>query len=128
MIGNPALYYRAPEQLSGKPCFASDQYALAIMVYEWLCGDLPFHGNMWEIWHQHLHTDPPPLRTMRPEPHPHARKRRSQGIGEKPTRPLCEHSSLRSALARAGQTPTPQLMTMIRRRPLRYSLYHTHHQ
>src|SRR5947209_506096 len=30
--------YIAPEQLSGKPEFASDQYALGIMVYEWLCG------------------------------------------------------------------------------------------
>lgn len=30
--------YRAPEQLQGEPCAASDQYALAAMVYEWLGG------------------------------------------------------------------------------------------
>ncbi len=59
--------YMAPEQLRGKPCFASDQYALAVMVYEWLCGELPFRGNLWEIWYQHMHTDPPPLRVTRPE-------------------------------------------------------------
>jgi serine/threonine protein kinase len=35
------LPYMAPEQLQGKPCFASDQYALGIMVYEWLCGVRP---------------------------------------------------------------------------------------
>ena len=59
--------YMAPEQLRGKPCFASDQYALAVMAYEWLCGDLPFRGTMWEIWHHHLYTDPPPLHTLCPE-------------------------------------------------------------
>ncbi|WP_161977686.1 serine/threonine-protein kinase [Dictyobacter kobayashii] len=30
--------YAAPEQLMGKPKKASDQYSLAIMIYEWLCG------------------------------------------------------------------------------------------
>jgi serine/threonine protein kinase len=30
--------YTAPEQLRGKPSFASDQYALGIITYEWLCG------------------------------------------------------------------------------------------
>src|SRR5207249_11061498 len=33
------LAYMAPEQLQGKPRPASDQYALGIVVYEWLCGD-----------------------------------------------------------------------------------------
>src|SRR5262249_37320966 len=41
--------------------------ALAVMVYEWLCGDLPFRGTMWEIWHHHLYTAPPPLRTLCPQ-------------------------------------------------------------
>src|SRR5579884_3732117 len=30
--------YMAPEQLRGRPCLASDQYALGILTYEWLCG------------------------------------------------------------------------------------------
>src|SRR6266700_3382883 len=30
--------YMAPEQISGRPLPASDQYALGIVVYEWLCG------------------------------------------------------------------------------------------
>src|SRR5581483_11951619 len=32
------LPYIAPEQLQGKAVYASDQYSLAIMAYEWLCG------------------------------------------------------------------------------------------
>src|SRR5689334_15353041 len=35
------LPYMAPEQLQGHPCFASDQYSLAIVAYEWLCGRRP---------------------------------------------------------------------------------------
>ena len=36
--------YMAPEQLQGKPRPASDQYALGIVTYEWLCGERPFRG------------------------------------------------------------------------------------
>src|SRR2546427_195028 len=36
VVGTPA--YMAPEQFVGKPCPASDQYALAVVVYEWITG------------------------------------------------------------------------------------------
>jgi len=55
------MAYAAPEQLQGQPCMASDQYALAVMIYEWLCGTCPFTGPAHEIARQHLHTAPPPL-------------------------------------------------------------------
>jgi predicted ATPase/serine/threonine protein kinase/DNA-binding CsgD family transcriptional regulator len=55
------IAYMAPEQLKGHPSLASDQYALAIMVYEWLCGERPFSGSFSEIASQHLFTPPPPL-------------------------------------------------------------------
>jgi WD40 repeat protein/tRNA A-37 threonylcarbamoyl transferase component Bud32 len=53
--------YMAPEQLRGKPRPASDQYALGIVVYEWLSGDRPFHGSFTEMYSQHLLVPPPPL-------------------------------------------------------------------
>ena len=55
------LPYMAPEQIEGRPCEASDQYALAIVVYEWLTGTLPFIGSESEIIRQHLMATPPPL-------------------------------------------------------------------
>src|SRR6266487_2138616 len=55
------IAYMAPEQLQGKPRPASDQYALGVVVYEWLCGDRPFHGTPIELYSQHLFTPPPPL-------------------------------------------------------------------
>jgi serine/threonine protein kinase len=59
--------YIAPEQLRGKPVFASDQYSLAVVTYEWLCGKRPFEGKQWEVIQQHLSALPPPLREIAPE-------------------------------------------------------------
>ncbi len=55
------IAYMAPEQLRGKPRPASDQYALGIAVYEWVCGERPFHGTFAELYSQHLSVAPPPL-------------------------------------------------------------------
>jgi serine/threonine protein kinase len=55
------LAYMAPEQIQGKPVFASDQYALGVIVYEWLCGERPFNGGPLEIATQHLLAAPPSL-------------------------------------------------------------------
>ena len=54
--------YVAPEQLKGQACPASDQYAAAIMTYEWLCGKRPFLGNsQGGIIAEHLSMTPPPF-------------------------------------------------------------------
>jgi eukaryotic-like serine/threonine-protein kinase len=55
------LAYMAPEQLKGQPTAASDQYALAVMVYEWLCGEPPFSGSFPELAVQHTLAPPPSL-------------------------------------------------------------------
>jgi serine/threonine protein kinase len=57
------LPYAAPEQLRGKPGFASDQYSLAVIAYEWLCGHRPFEGEEVEIIMQHISSPPPRLRS-----------------------------------------------------------------
>ena len=54
--------YMAPEQIKGQPRPASDQYALAVIVYEWLVGVPPFQGSFIETSTQHLMTSPPSLR------------------------------------------------------------------
>src|SRR5581483_6203574 len=53
------ILYTAPEQLLGKPRRSSDQYALGVVVYEWLSGSWPFSGSFDEITQQHLFTPPP---------------------------------------------------------------------
>lgn len=59
--------YMAPEQTEGKARPASDQYSLAICVYEWLSGYLPFTGTSTiEIALKHQREQPPPLNKSNP--------------------------------------------------------------
>ncbi len=58
--------YMAPEQFRGKAVFASDQYALAVLAYEWLCGVRPFDGSPLSLEYQHGNVAPPPLREQDP--------------------------------------------------------------
>ncbi len=60
------LPYMAPEQLRGKPVFASDQYSLGIVAYEWLCGQAPFLGGDAQVIMQHISSPPPRLRSKNP--------------------------------------------------------------
>lgn len=55
------LPYMAPEHIRGKARSASDQYSLGIMVYELLCGELPFNGEVLQLMYQHFEEPPPPL-------------------------------------------------------------------
>lgn len=59
--------YMAPETFQGKLEKASDQYAIGIMIYSWLCGKLPFtQGNFMQIGYQHTHEPVPLLREQVP--------------------------------------------------------------
>ncbi len=58
--------YMAPEQFMGKARPASDQYALAIVIYEWICGSSPFSGDIAELFYQHTQVAPPPLHLKAP--------------------------------------------------------------
>jgi serine/threonine protein kinase len=62
--GTPA--YVAPEQWEGHPGPATDQYALAVMIYELLTGDVPFWGTQEEVMHQHLYVRPQPPGEVNP--------------------------------------------------------------
>jgi serine/threonine protein kinase len=62
-----SIAYTAPERLSGHPCPASDQYALGLVVYEWLSGDHPFHGSFAEIAARQTLISPRSLRESVPD-------------------------------------------------------------
>jgi eukaryotic-like serine/threonine-protein kinase len=59
--------YMAPEQEGGEPCPASDQYAYATMVFEWLTGYWPFYGDARELAWQRRHLSAPSIRDLVPE-------------------------------------------------------------
>ena len=92
--GAGTALYISPEQLQGKPTFASDQYSLGIVTYEWLCGKRPFEGNYWVLINQHMHVDPVPLRQICPELPCCRGNRGTQSTGKGPTAAFCERASL----------------------------------
>ncbi len=61
------ISYMAPEQIQSQPIFNSDQYALAVVVYEWLSGTRPFSGSFTEVAVKHTLVPPPSLRERRPD-------------------------------------------------------------
>lgn len=64
IAGTPV--YMAPEQMTGHPSRASDQYALGIVIYEWLSGIPPFQGSSMEVITQQISAPPRSLREMIP--------------------------------------------------------------
>jgi serine/threonine protein kinase len=62
--GTPA--YMAPEQWSGHPVPASDQYGLAVMAYELLTGRQPFQGTYEQVMYQHFSVEPLPPSRLNP--------------------------------------------------------------
>jgi len=58
--------YMAPEQWEGQPVPASDQYSLAVMIYQLLTGRPPFSGGPGQMMYQHFNVSPPPPSTINP--------------------------------------------------------------
>lgn len=68
ILGTPLTM--APEQILGRPVDArTDIYALGLLAYELLTGELPFRGeDLVEIEEMHLWVEPPPLSERAPVP------------------------------------------------------------
>src|SRR5579875_28307 len=62
-----SIAYTAPESLQGKMQPASDQYSLAVIVYELLAGEVPFSKSYFATAQEHLNAPPPSLRAKVPD-------------------------------------------------------------
>lgn len=101
------MAYMAPEQIQGKPRPASDQYALGIVVYEWLSGERPFHGSFTEIVAQHLTTPPIPLRERIPSISQSIQEVVMIALSKDPKERFASVQAFANALERASQSDAP---------------------
>jgi serine/threonine protein kinase len=97
--------YLAPEQLQGKPRPASDQYALGVVVYEWLCGKRPFSGSPIEIAMQHLSIPPPSSREQVPDLSPAIEEAVLRALAKEPEQRFTRVQDFAIALEHASQVP-----------------------
>jgi serine/threonine protein kinase len=101
--------YAAPEQLRGKPVPASDQYALGVLVYEWLSGHPPFHGSPLEVAIQQVLSPPPPLHEQLPEIAPAVEQVVLTALSKEPKARFGSMRALATALEQAIQSAPPVL-------------------
>jgi len=97
------LAYMAPEQLQGKPRPATDQYALGVIVYEWLSGERPFKGFFIEVASQHMIAIPPPLREKVPAISPEIEQVIQTALAKDPAQRFPSVQMFASAFEAAGQ-------------------------
>ena len=97
------LPYMAPEQFQGLPRPASDQYALGIVVYEWLTGTRPFAGTIVEIAMQHHLKTPPPLREKVPTLSPDVEQVVLTALAKEPKERFASITAFADALQQASE-------------------------
>lgn len=97
------VVYAAPEQLQGKPRRSSDQYALGVVVYEWLTGEWPFTGSFTEVARQHMLVPPPGLCEKNSAISPAVEKVVLKALAKDATKRFANVQQFADALQRAGQ-------------------------
>lgn len=104
------VFYMAPEQLQGRPRPASDQYALGVIAYEWLCGTLPFTGSAFmEIAFHQMQSPPPPLYSRNPNISPAIEEVIMRALAKEPSARFEHIQAFAQALEAACYTSSPSI-------------------
>lgn len=98
------IAYMAPEQLQGRAVPASDQYALGIVIYEWVCGERPFQGSFPEIASQHILAAPVSLRVRVPALSPAIDEVVQRALAKTPQQRFANVQAFAQALEQATQS------------------------
>jgi serine/threonine protein kinase len=115
IVGTPL--YMSPEQILGKPLDGrSDQYSLAVIIYEMLGGQPPFSPtNTAALYHQQLNVMPPLVTHLNPQLPPAIAAVLHRALAKEPSQ---RFNSI-TEFAQALQSPTEADMTLPTPQPRR---------
>jgi serine/threonine protein kinase len=102
--------YSSPEQIQGKASYASDQYALGIILYEWLTGELPFRGSFFEVCSQHLFKPAPSLLNKLPNLPPTIEQVYQRAVAKDSQQRFARVEDFAQALEMAGRGDDPTVL------------------
>ena len=108
VLGTPS--YMSPEQIQGRPpTAATDLYALGIILFQALSGQLPFDaGNLFELLQKHVSAAPPPLRALAPEVSPALEAAVFRSLAKAPGDRYASAVEMAAALDAAAAAPSVQ--------------------
>ncbi len=107
--------YMSPEQINGKPVDArTDVYALGIVLYQMLTGEVPFHSTTVQgLLFQHVYTNPKPLREINPYVPEILGQITAKAMAKAPEDRFQSAEAMAQALETANQVVTNQLSSSL---------------
>jgi predicted ATPase/DNA-binding NarL/FixJ family response regulator/tRNA A-37 threonylcarbamoyl transferase component Bud32 len=123
--GSSTLDYMAPEQIRGQISPASDQYALAVMVYEWLSGHLPFSDSAPSLANEHRSLSLASLSELDPDISSSVEEVVYRALSKDPQRRFVDVLSFAAAFEEAAQAsshlPSIDTELLVNSRHVRYT-------
>jgi serine/threonine protein kinase len=107
--------YMSPEQINGKPVDArTDVYALGIVLYQMLTGEVPFHSTTIQgLLYQHVYTSPKPVREVNPYVPEILGQITAKAMAKAPEDRFQSAEAMAQALETANQFATNQLSSSL---------------
>ncbi|HEX6554809.1 MAG TPA: protein kinase [Ktedonobacteraceae bacterium] len=117
LLGTPE--YMAPEMLNGEPVdHRADIYALGIVLFQMLSGQVPFKGNTpFAVATQHLQQPPPSLHQVNPAIPPAVDETIQKALAKKREDRYASAGAMAQALRNAVTTPGYPSETQLRNAP-----------
>lgn len=109
--GTPS--YMSPEQIQGKPTKATDIYALGVMLYQMLTGELPYRGEPTVVMYAHINAPVPLAHQTNPDISPRLSEIVARAMAKQPEARPHQAAEIYEEFRRALDNSANELTTPI---------------